>query len=146
MESNSQNISRYGAYAIIIQNERLLVILKKSGPYKGLWDLPGGAIEFGETPEMTVRREIEEETALEAGHPELLTVLTYHGSYFKDGKDSKFHHIGIIFQVNQTSLLPNRIPEEKIFWSPLQEMNSEELTPFAKQAYLNNFYRNGQEV
>lgn len=27
---------------------------KKSGPYKGLWGLPGGVIEFGETPEMTL--------------------------------------------------------------------------------------------
>lgn len=141
MKLDFQKVSRFGAYGIIIQNERILLAQKKAGPYKGLWDLPGGAIEFGETPEITVRREIQEETALEADQTELLTVLTYYGNFLKDGKDNKIHHIGIIYQVNNTFIIPNRIPEEEILWSLTSEINSENLTPFAKQAWLNNFFR-----
>ena len=43
----------------------MLLTKKNFCPYEGLWGLPGEAIEFGETPEMTVKREIQEETALE---------------------------------------------------------------------------------
>lgn len=72
---------------------------------------------------------------------ELLTVLTYHGNSLKDGNNNKIHHIGIIYQVNHTTVMSNQIPEEKVLWVLVSEVNSEELTPFAKQAWLNNFFR-----
>ncbi len=44
-------IQRYGVYGIVMNKGFILLTLKKSGPYKGLWDLPGGGIEFGESPD-----------------------------------------------------------------------------------------------
>ena len=140
MKSDSENICRYGAYAIIIQDNKLLLTQKKSGPFKGLWDLPGGAIEFGETPEIAVKREVLEETAFEASKVELLTVLAYHGSFFTDRNEIKIHHIGIIYRVDNIFLLSNRIPEEQVRWLPISEIDSEELTPFAKQSWTNKFF------
>jgi 8-oxo-dGTP diphosphatase len=43
---------------------RLLLILRGHEPGKGLWSIPGGRIEPGETDEQAVVREVSEETGL----------------------------------------------------------------------------------
>lgn len=44
---------------------RLLLILRGHEPGKGLWSVPGGRIEAGETDDQAVIREVREETGLE---------------------------------------------------------------------------------
>jgi 8-oxo-dGTP diphosphatase len=46
-------------------NGRLLLILRGHEPGKGLWSIPGGRIEPGETDEEAVVREVREETGLQ---------------------------------------------------------------------------------
>lgn len=127
-------IVRHGAYGIVMQNSRILLTQKKSGPYKGLWGLPGGAIEFGETPEDALRRELLEETALEAGQLELFYIATSTGEYDNHGEQYGFHHIGIIYKVADTLSKIDRSPEEQMRWIDLAAINQEQLTPFAKEA------------
>ena len=43
---------------------RLLLIRRGHEPHAGLWSLPGGRVEAGETHEQAVRREVLEETGL----------------------------------------------------------------------------------
>jgi 8-oxo-dGTP diphosphatase len=43
---------------------RLLLIRRGHAPHAGLWSLPGGRVEEGETLEQAVRREVLEETGL----------------------------------------------------------------------------------
>ncbi|QTA82320.1 Hydrolase, NUDIX family [Desulfonema limicola] len=43
---------------------RLLLVKRSVEPKKGLWCLPGGFMELGETPEQTALRELQEETGL----------------------------------------------------------------------------------
>lgn len=51
----------------VIRDERGRILLIKRGhePGKGLWSVPGGRIEPGETDEQAVVREVREETGLE---------------------------------------------------------------------------------
>jgi mutator protein MutT len=53
--------------AAVIWNDRrqLLLIRRTKNPRKGQWSLPGGKVEFGESLEQALRREIREETGLE---------------------------------------------------------------------------------
>ncbi len=136
----TKKIMRLGAYGVITEHSKLLVTQKKSGPYKGLWGLPGGAIEFGETPEYTLKREIQEETALFADRLRLLTVITSCCEYLRNDEIYQFHHIGIIYRVNSILHLPAIVPEEEMRWIPFQEIIPEELTPFAKQAYSEKLF------
>lgn len=50
----------------IVRNERgeILLIRRSDG---GTWDLPGGAVEPGETPSEALLREVREETGLDVG-------------------------------------------------------------------------------
>jgi 8-oxo-dGTP diphosphatase len=45
------------------KNEVLLLLRdnKQGIPYPNMWDIPGGMVEENETPEQTIRREMEEE-------------------------------------------------------------------------------------
>jgi 8-oxo-dGTP diphosphatase len=54
-----------GVGAVVVQEERAVLIKRKFEPLAGQWSLPGGTLELGETLETGVAREILEETGLE---------------------------------------------------------------------------------
>ena len=129
-----KQISRFGAYGILLKDSQILVSLKKSGPYQGLWDLPGGGIEFGEAPEDTLKRELLEEVGLEAGQLEFLRHSTACGEYRGADGIYGFHQVGLIYKVSQWKSAPNASPEEENRWVALDSIAFDELTPFAKEA------------
>jgi 8-oxo-dGTP diphosphatase len=52
--------------AIIHDAERRLVVVRRGRqPNKGLWSIPGGRVEAGESDQDAVRREVREETGLQ---------------------------------------------------------------------------------
>jgi len=53
-----------GVGAIILREDRVLLVLRDREPQKGYWSLPGGLLELGERIEDAVRREALEETGL----------------------------------------------------------------------------------
>lgn len=129
----NKRVSRYGSYCIILKDNNILLTLKKSGPYKGLWGLPGGKIELKETPEETLVREVIEETAYSVEKFQLVGTSTF----FKQHDDYEFHHIGIIYKSLQIKYIPSILPEEENRLFDLNDINKEILTPFAKYAIEN---------
>ena len=78
--------------AIIKTNDDKIVLVKrKNPPYKGWWALPGGIVEYGETVEEAVKREVKEETGLEVEIEKLVNV------YSDPNRDPRGHFISICF-------------------------------------------------
>jgi mutator protein MutT len=51
--------------AIIMQDERILLVRRSNPPLQGEWSIPGGVVETGETTKEAIVREVREETGLE---------------------------------------------------------------------------------
>lgn len=76
---------------IFCEKDSVVLIRRKNSPYKDLWALPGGFVEYGETVESAVERESEEETGLKI---ELEGIL---GVYSDPKRDPRGHVISICF-------------------------------------------------
>jgi 8-oxo-dGTP diphosphatase len=50
--------------AAIFRDHRILLVRRAKSPARGLYSLPGGRVEFGETLHTALYREVDEETAL----------------------------------------------------------------------------------
>ncbi len=62
---------------ILVDDQRRLLLTRRNvEPGKGLWCLPGGFIELGESPDRAALRELEEETGLNGRIHSLLAVAT----------------------------------------------------------------------
>ena len=87
--------TRIASYALILNaNEVLLCRLSKQLPkWEGYWTLPGGGIEFGESPEEAMIREVEEETGLLVSPKSIAKIDTILD------RTEKFHGIRIIYEV-----------------------------------------------
>jgi 8-oxo-dGTP diphosphatase len=88
--AQSNLTTRIGAYGILRQEDQILLChLTNSGS----WTLPGGGIEFGESPEEAMVREVHEETGF---HVVALNLLGINSFTIK--KDTRhFHSIQIVY-------------------------------------------------
>jgi 8-oxo-dGTP diphosphatase len=93
-----------GIYAIIEDDQHILLVKKSRGPYLGMWDLPGGRPIHGETILQTLQREVKEETGVE-----LIGVVPHTNQAFvveyKDGNEAiSLHHTCLIYKALQFNL------------------------------------------
>ena len=72
------------ATLVCMNNNRLLLVRRAQNPGKGLWCLPGGFIEIGETPEKAAERELMEETGLRGQVKALIGTCSHFNSIFGD--------------------------------------------------------------
>lgn len=88
-----------GVYGLVIKGEKVLLIKKAVGPYKGKLDLPGGTVNFGERPNETLIREFDEETGLAITDYSLFDVDSVKFLYKENDKSIMVHHVGIFYKI-----------------------------------------------
>jgi 8-oxo-dGTP diphosphatase len=57
---------RDGASIAVFKDRKVLLVKRGRPPFAGLWSLPGGKVEGGESPRQAACRELKEETGIEA--------------------------------------------------------------------------------
>jgi mutator protein MutT len=82
-----------GVGAVIIDDDRVLLVKRAHEPLKGEWSLPGGAVEVGESLEAALVREVREETCLDVAVGPLVEVLDRIG---RDANDRVEYHFVIV--------------------------------------------------
>ena len=89
-----------GVYGLIIKEDKIILIKKKTGPYDGKLDLPGGSIEFGETPSETLKRELQEEVGINILDYNLFDASSVLVDWDYNNEIIKTEHIGIFYKVS----------------------------------------------
>ena len=76
---------------VISDGEKVVLIQRKNEPFQGMWALPGGFVDFGETVEQAAVREVKEETGLDVELEGLL------GVYSDPDRDPRGHTVSVVF-------------------------------------------------
>lgn len=76
---------------VVCGKGKITLIKRKKDPYKDSWALPGGFVEYGETVETAVLREVKEETGLD------IQIITLVGVYSDPDRDPRGHTVTICY-------------------------------------------------
>jgi ADP-ribose pyrophosphatase YjhB (NUDIX family) len=124
--SNTKQVTRVGVYAVVMKDDHILLIKQKKGPYTGKLDFPGGGMEFGESPEEALRRELVEEVAMEFKSYHLIDNLTatLEVSATPVTPAYTFYQIGMIYQVEGAEFVHTHGHQElEHFWVDLNQLS-----------------------
>lgn len=124
-----------GAYGVIVKDDKITLVKKARGGYKGKLDLPGGGIEHTELPEEALIREIMEEAGINITNYKLLDVVATNIKWeMEPNLWEDLHHIGILYTVDTNEhLLKNEadgLDSNGANWYNIAELNKKELSPF----------------
>ena len=82
-----------GVGAVIVRDNHVLLVRRGNEPNRGLWSIPGGAVELGETLAQAATREVREECRLEI---EAQGVLSTFELIERDEQDKVRYHYVLI--------------------------------------------------
>jgi 8-oxo-dGTP diphosphatase len=78
--------------AVVLKNDAVLLVKRKNPPFKDTWALPGGFVNYGETTEAAVVRELLEETGVR------MEIIGLVGVYSDPQRDPRGHTISVVYQ------------------------------------------------
>jgi 8-oxo-dGTP diphosphatase len=94
-------VTRIAAYALVVEEGRILLCRIAPGYWSGVgqWTLPGGGLDFGETPRDGALRELTEETGLVGEIVDIADVLSWSGRWRhpRDNVDEAYHGIQVVY-------------------------------------------------
>ena len=114
-------MKRKGTSIIFVNDKSEILLLLRDNlpeiPYPNMWDIPGGHVEDGETPEGCIIREMKEELNVNLGEFDLFSMTE-----FKDRIEYTFWK-KVTFDINQLKLHEG----QKLKWFTEEEANNKDL-------------------
>ena len=136
--------SHFGIYGYFKKDNAILLIKKARGPYKGMFDLPGGSPTENELNESTLRREIEEETGLgiisyKKFPEEEITTLFY--TYTVNNENYLLKHSALLYVIDDyegnLKFSPDGEDSYGAEWIDLSSIHKNNATPFVQFCIAN---------
>ena len=98
---------KVGVGGIVLQEGKVLLLLRKNPPEAGSWSLPGGRVEFMERLEDAVVRELREELGITVEVESLVCVVNH------IVPDENAHWVAPAYRVRVVSGVPKNLEPEK---------------------------------
>ncbi len=132
-------LQRIGVYGLAVRDDAvLLTLIAPHAVHGGKWHLPGGGLDFGESPRDGLAREFREETGLDVkvGRPLEVDDVALTG-VAPSGRLEEFHGVHLVFEVSAHG--EPRVVEvggttAEARWVRFDELDTLELTPIVRLA------------
>jgi ADP-ribose pyrophosphatase YjhB (NUDIX family) len=115
-----------GVCAVIICNKQLLLVERAQQPAKGKLDLPGGFVDYNESNEQALKRELLEELQLPIGNTQYL--FSYPNRYLY--KDVLYSTLDSFFEITLDTKPDLMLQEEEVsryLWTDVSSVNIKQL-------------------
>ncbi len=114
---------------IVVCNGKVLLLLRKNAPAKGLWFFPGGSVQKGESPLEAATRELKEETGIESNS------LEYVGVRSVLFQEDDIHVLSFVFRLKLRDVPSIVIDEESVEYKWCDFKDSE-VNPIIKRVLI----------
>ena len=93
---------RVAVGALVVHQNKVLLILRGKAPAKGIWAVPGGSVNIGETLQAAAEREVLEETGLQIKAGEV--IYSFEKIQHDKAGQVKYHYV--ILDLEAEALVP----------------------------------------
>ncbi len=119
---------------IILDDEKGVLFEKRAD--NGMWCIPGGSIEFGESLEEALKREVKEETSLSIFNPELFNIESNVHVIYPNGDEVYYTDVVFVVKDFVGELTPDNESTD-LRWFPITNL-PENIVPMQK-IYLEKY-------
>lgn len=108
-----------GAVVLVTDERGRLLLIRRAD--NGLWALPGGSLEPGESLERTARRELIEEVGLRVGALTLMDVFAGPDLFYEYPNGDQVHNVVAAYRASSTEEPRTIAPDEVLEWGYFAE-------------------------
>lgn len=129
-----------GVGAVVINDNRALLIKRAGNPRKGDWALPGGYVEHNETIHVAIQREVQEETGIQANIVGVLAIL------HRWIADENGIYIIFLMSTDENKPTPDNNETEDVAFFDLNELDSLDNLQWLSREMITNVLEGNVQV